>query len=65
MARKTLTVRLAPTTRTDLLCILCGHFRAELEIAPTTGKDPWAGVHARCARPRRTPAVVPDAPGGA
>ena len=63
MARKTLTVRLTPTARTDLLCILCGHFRAELEIAPAAGEEPHAGVHARCARKRRPPSDTPETGG--
>lgn len=42
--RKTLTVRLEKTTRTDLLCIICGCFRTDAAIV---GSE-FAGVHRRC-----------------
>lgn len=50
--RRTLTVSLAPTKRTDLICVSCGMFRTELAILFRGAEDgdagAWAGVHRRC-----------------
>jgi hypothetical protein len=75
MTPKTIRVGVAPTTRTDLLCILCGCFRCDMAIVSPVVSftvEAHAGVHRRCwLRPkrRRTPtpasATKPPEPGDA
>jgi hypothetical protein len=49
-----LRIRIAPTRRTDLACIVCGCFRTELAIIPLGGDasresaDSQAGIHRAC-----------------
>lgn len=49
--RRTLTVRLIPTTRTDLLCLVCGRFRTEAAVLVGEQIDrdfAEVGIHRRC-----------------
>lgn len=53
MKRRTLRVRIEPTTLTHLVCIRCGGFRTELAIVTPSDHDdrePQAGVHKACAK---------------
>lgn len=52
---KTLTVRLIPSARTDLPCLVCGGFRTHLAIVVTGGapEDAHVGLHRECAPGRR------------
>jgi hypothetical protein len=49
--KKTMRVRLAPTRRTDLVCMACGRFRTEFAVVPVGGDmtretvDSHVGVH--------------------
>lgn len=49
MKRQFLRITLVRTTRTDLMCIACGKFRAELAVVSPGGSDVDAlvGVHKR------------------
>lgn len=59
MKRRRLTVQLAPTTRTDLMCIYCGGFRTEYAVVPVVaGADEQAGVHVVCMRGKRSPVTM-------
>jgi hypothetical protein len=50
-------VELAPTTRTDLVCIACGLFQTEYEIVvPGLEGDPQAGCHTHCLAAVHSPA---------
>ena len=72
---KTIRVELAPTKRTDLMCVGCSGFMTEYAIVPPgfADGDAAAGVHRQCIalleyrRPRtiRQKAVVSAASGGA
>jgi hypothetical protein len=56
MTPKTMTLCVAPTSRTDLLCVVCGGFRTELAIVAAAGGvdgDAHAGVHRKCLRADR------------
>ena len=49
--RKTLTVRLAKTTRSDLVCLVCGGFRTELAVLfgmCAFVEDAVVGIHKGC-----------------
>jgi hypothetical protein len=73
---KSLTVRLEPTTRTDLLCVSCGRFLKREARRRDTGfviltraeLDPGFGVHRACvadlkaARASRKPALAEPTP---
>lgn len=70
--RKTLTVALALTERTDLMCIACGGFRAELAIKSPEAVfgmkanpvDAHAGIHKKCISAmtrKRTVRAIPGA----
>lgn len=58
--RKTLTVRLAATTRTDLVCISCGGFRCEYAVGLATDlvANASAGIHKRCVPTKRRGARI-------
>lgn len=51
---KTARVQLAPTRRTDLVCMSCGRFRTEFAVVPIGGdttreaNDSHVGVHRAC-----------------
>lgn len=63
--RRTLTVSLAPTKRTDLICVSCGMFRTELAILFRGAEDgdagAWAGVHRHCVKTLRRRRAAPEA----
>jgi hypothetical protein len=50
--RKTLTVRLVPTPRTDLPCIACGGFRTDAAVVlqGSSEAEAEAGIHRGCLR---------------
>lgn len=51
-------LQLAPTDRTDLVCVSCGHFRTDLAIVRPGGsdRDAEAGLHSRCRAEIHAPA---------
>ncbi len=69
---KTARVQLAPTRRTDLVCMSCGRFRTEFAVVPVGGDatreatDSHVGVHRACLANihlrRRAPSDSTDEP---
>lgn len=52
--RKTLTVRLIQSKRTDLPCIACGGFRTDAAVVlpGMPEEDAQTGIHKQCLAPR-------------
>ena len=54
LMRKTLTVRLIPSARTDVPCLACGGFRTDAVIVlpGIPEEDAQTGIHRQCIAPK-------------
>ena len=63
--RKTLTIRLIPSSRTDVPCLVCGRFRTQAVVVLPGGSeaDAQVGMHRGCLPKRSTVAQRAREPG--